>query len=120
MKKRLAVLVLSIMLPFSAFAADMSCFSVPKNDDLYSQVGDFNKQQFREQKIGEQENPAQDLMGCAMSVTQGGNPANAIKGNCGCQKAIKKLCSFNIKKKRVSASGGADAAFCVPFAPWNL
>lgn len=120
MKSKLATFALALLLPLSGFAADLSCLSVPKNDELYSQAGGFNKQQFREEMIGQQENPVQDLMGCALSVTQGGSPGKGVKENCGCKKAIEKLCSFNVKKKKISASGGADAALCAPFAPWNL
>lgn len=120
MKTRIAVLAFAMLMPLSAFSADLSCLTVPKNDELYSQAGSFNKQQFREEMIGQQEDPKQDLMGCALSVTQGGSPGDAVKGNCGCKKAVEKLCKFNKKKKRIEAKDGANVAFCVPFAPWNL
>lgn len=120
MKKTFGVFVFSLLLPVFAQAADMSCFSTPDNDDQLTNTGSFNKKNFREEMTGQLENPATDLMGCAASVTQGGSPAKAVKDNCGCKKAISNLCSFNIKKHRISASGGASVAWCAPFAPWAL
>lgn len=120
MKKTLAALFFAFILPSCAFAADMECLVLPEADSQQMEAGGFNKKEFREQSIAQNENPAMDLMGCAASVTQGGSPGSAVKGNCGCKKAIEKLCSFNKKKQRVKASGGADVAWCIPFAPWML
>jgi len=120
MKKTFTALFFALLLPSFAFAADMECLVLPQADSQQTEAGGFNKKEFREEGITQTENPAMDLMGCAASVTQGGSPGSAVKGNCGCKKAIKKLCSFNVKKQRVKASGGADVAWCVPFAPWML
>jgi hypothetical protein len=121
MKKSLCVLVFSMLMPVLAHAAaDLSCLSIPANDEQLTNTGSFNKKDFREEMIGQQQNPATDLMGCAASVTQAGNPASAVKDNCGCKKAIESLCSFKNKNHKITASGGADVAWCAPFAPWAL
>ncbi|WP_410951541.1 hypothetical protein [Pseudomonas sp. S1(2024)] len=120
MKKLLGVLLFSLLIPSVSHAADLSCLSIPANDDMLTNTGSFNKKEYREELIGQQENPATDLMGCAASVLDGKSAASSVKGNCGCKKAIASLCSFNIKKHRIKASGGASVAWCAPFAPWNL
>lgn len=112
MKKFIATALLCL---FPLFAmADMSCLGIKNYNDPTGQKEEQTKSGYEEKQ-----NPAADLMGCFASVKDGLG-AGVVKGECGCKQAVKKLCSFNVKKKRVSASGGADVAWCAVFAPWAL
>ena len=113
MKKIIATVLLCL---FPLFAmADMSCLKIKNFNDSSGQ-----KEQQTKSGYEEKQNPAADLMGCFAGVTQGGLKPGAVKSECGCQQAVKQLCYFNIKKKRISASGGADTAWCAVFAPWAI
>lgn len=113
MKKFIAAALLCM---FPLFAtADMSCLAIKNYNDPTGQKEEQTKSGYEEKQ-----NPAADLMGCFAGVTQGGLKAGSVKSECGCQQAVKKLCSFNVKKQKVSASGGADKAWCAVFAPWAI
>ncbi|MHD0644638.1 hypothetical protein ACYPKM_03230 [Pseudomonas aeruginosa] len=113
--KKIVVFFLSMAL--SSFAlADMSCMNLSAGGmDPNSKTG---------QKITDDtksnQDPAADLYGCFMEVSQGGMGASEVKGNCGCKQSVQKLCKFNTKKHKIKASGGADKAWCAVFAPWAL
>lgn len=113
MKKLIATALLCL---FPVFAmADMSCLAIKNYNDPTGQKESETKSGYQ----AKQDSTA-DLMGCFAAVTQGALKAGQVKSECGCKQAVKELCSFNIKKKRVSASGGADKAWCAVFAPWAI
>jgi hypothetical protein len=104
------------LVAFSSLAlADMSCLNAEDSTDRTGQ-----KEQQIKGGYEKMQDPVQDLFGCFMGVTSGALSASSVKGSCGCKQAVKKHCSFNIKKKRVKASGGASTAWCAVFAPWAL
>jgi hypothetical protein len=112
MKKTIAVMMLCLM-PALAMA-DKSCLEIKNFNDPSGQ-----KESQTMEGIDKQEDPAKDLFGCFTAVGSGQSPGE-VKEGCGCKQAVKKLCSFNTKKHKVSASGGADKAWCGVFAPWAI
>jgi hypothetical protein len=112
MKKFLLVGLLCL-LPSLSFA-DKSCLEIKNFNDPSGQ-----KEEQTMEGIDSMADPAKDLFGCFSGVASGLAKGD-VAGGCGCKQAIKKLCSFNTRKKRISASGGADVAWCAVFAPWAL
>lgn len=112
--KKILIAAMLCLLPALSFA-DPSCLAVKNFNDSSGQ-----KESMIKEGIMDQANPAADLFGCFANVTTGGLSAKSVSGECGCKQSIKSLCSFNIKKHRVSASGGADKAWCAVFAPWAM
>ena len=111
--KKILLVCLLCLLPTLSFA-DKSCLEIKNFNDASGQ-----KEAQTMEGIDAQADPAADLFGYFSGVASG-MAAGDISGGCGCKQAIKKLCSFNVKKKRVSASGGADYAWCAVFAPWAM
>ena len=108
-------IVFVLFLPSLALA-DMACYDVKDHGpDPGGQTESSIKGQYQSAQ-----NPATDLFGCFTGVTSGGLNAGEVKSSCGCSQAIKSLCSFKWKDKKVKARGGAQKAWCAVFAPWRI
>lgn len=111
--KKILLVGLLCLLPSLSFA-DSSCLQIKNFNDPSGQ-----KEEQTMEGIESMADPAKDLFGC-FSAVGSGQAKGEVAGGCGCKQSIKKLCKFNWKKKRVTASGGADYAWCAVFAPWQL
>lgn len=113
MFKSIALFLLIFTAPMAAMA-NMDCFETPANDAVFQAETGFNKQAEREKMYGQLENPAQELMVCAVSAA---TSLALAQDNCACKTRVKELCSFRKKdgKFRYSAGGGAELAWCFAF-----
>lgn len=122
MKKWLAVMALALtgMLAMPAYA-NMQCFETPLNDGIFDDQTGFDKQGEREKGYADAENPAMELMMCAMSIPFSG--LDIAKDNCQCIPRVKELCSFKFKngKIRYKFGDGVDKAWCLafPLSMWS-
>lgn len=113
-----AILALSIMTSASVLAeeVDMSCMETPANASEQLNLGGFDRHSTMMQGYKTVDDPASTLFTC-FSMAADMNPKAVVSDRCGCLASIKKLCSFDWHKGKlkISASGGASAAWCVPF-----
>jgi hypothetical protein len=115
MKKIIATAFLLISLTGSALAGSgsMGCFEVPTNDTALDHMSGFDKQAEREKGYAENENPAQELFFCAMSVAT----QPLAKENCRCKERVRELCGFGFRKGNIfyKVKNGAQLPWCLAF-----
>ncbi|WP_415912701.1 hypothetical protein [Neptuniibacter sp. QD37_11] len=121
MRAKLLCFILAFFIPFAANAGEFGCFTDPGVDrgHNFAPKERMDKKATRSQMMRDMDNPAKRLFICYLQVANEG-PASILSNHCGCAPAKSQLCSYNIKKKRVSASGGAQVAWCLAFAPWMM
>ena len=114
------IILFTIILTMAAPSfANMSCFEQAPNAEQGKDIGGFDKDQATQQGYADVQDPVMDLVGCvAQTAFQG--PKSVLNGICGCKQAVRELCSFNTKKLKISASGGASVGLCAVFAPWAI
>ena len=128
--KKIITLMFMLMMTFSAssFARfdSMGCFTPDKNDAALNEKTGMNVGEARQGFFDQIKNPAQELVGCAMSVLSPSGPGDAmslVKSNCACSNVIKDLCRYSVRKGKISykLQGGADLGMCLvfPFQMWT-
>jgi hypothetical protein len=115
MKKLIALSLLSIFMTTQVIADE--CAVIPdKGKEALAIVDPLGSQaSSMDDLLEEKKDLKSTLFGCFTQTVFNTDPT-AVFDNCGCKKAIKEHCS--IKHGKVRASGGADKAWCMPFAPF--
>lgn len=117
----------------SAFLALILGLAVSFSGISYANAGDkkppFNPEQMMQDIHEENDDPAQTVFACAMSITQasaglsGQSPMEVVEENEECIEKIKDLCQFEIKKGKIKydLKGGVQLGACLifPFEMWT-
>lgn len=112
------ILILALLLSFTSISyASEACFEQADNFEQGASIGGFDKEKAVKDGYSDIQDPAQDLMGCFLQTSYEG-PQSVVSNHCGCKESVKELCKFKFDKGvlKISASGGAKKAWCVPFS----
>ncbi len=103
-----------LLLAGSLAHASPECYRAPAQNGV--ELG-FDKQQMIAKGHADLDNPAMDLIMCAIQA--GFDGPHKMMNACGCERAVKSSCSFKIKngKPDISAAKGVELGMCMVFAP---